>query len=275
MDSRAFAGLVEWHIAEGTHGLVPCGTTGEAPTLSLPEHDALVRLCVEVAGGRVPVIAGTGSNSTAAAIERTSEAEKAGADAVMLVAPYYNKPTQEGLYQHFRAIAQSTSLPVILYNVPARTVTDISVETVARLAEVPNIIGLKDATRDMGRIARHRKDCGEGFVLLSGEDATAVDFVEHGGQGCISVTANAAPALCSQMESAAVDGDFETARAVDEKLAALHDAIFLETSPSPVKYALSIMGKCSEEVRLPLVPPMDPTREKVREALALAGIAGG
>jgi len=275
VDARAFADLVDWHIAEGTQGLVPCGTTGESPTLELDEHDQLIRTCIEAAAGRVPVIAGTGSNSTAAAIERSKEAQKAGADAIMLVAPYYNKPTQEGLYQHFKTIAEAIEIPVLLYNVPARTVTDIAVETVARLAEIPNIVGLKDATSDMSRVARHRADCGSDFILLSGEDPTAVEFVKQGGQGCISVTANAAPGLCAQMQTAALNGDFDTAQAIDAKLAALHKALFLETSPAPVKFALSLMGKCGEDVRLPLVAPMEATREKVRDALAQAGIVEG
>jgi len=272
VDTRAYCELVDWHISEGTQGLVPCGTTGESPTLALDEHDKLVRTCVEVADGRVPVIAGTGSNSTAAAIERSIEAQRVGADAVMLVAPYYNKPTQEGLFQHFKTIAQAIDIPVILYNVPSRTVTDIAVETVGRLAEVPNIVGLKDATSDMARIAQHRALCGEDFVLLSGEDPTAVEFVEKGGQGCISVTANAAPKNCAELQAAAMSRDFETARTIDGKLDALHKAIFLETSPSPVKYALSLLGRCLEEVRLPLVTTTDATKSEVRKAMALAGI---
>jgi 4-hydroxy-tetrahydrodipicolinate synthase len=275
VDMRAFADIAEWQMAQGTHGLVPCGTTGEAPTLSLAEHDEVIRICVEVAGGKVPVIAGTGSNSTASAIERTRNAEKAGADAVLLVAPYYNKPTQEGLYQHFKAVAGSTGLPVILYNVPGRTVTDISVETVARLAEISNIVGIKDATGDIARVTHHRKLCGEDFIQLSGEDATALAFNGAGGVGCISVTANAAPALCAKLQEATLRGDKGEALALQDKLIDLHEAIFLEASPSPVKYALSVLGKCDEQVRLPLVPPTEPTRARVRAAMQTAGLIGG
>jgi len=275
VDKRAYADLVEWHIAEGTHGLVPCGTTGEAPTLTYDEHDEVIRLCVEVAGGKVPVIAGTGSNSTASAIERTRNAEKAGADAALLVAPYYNKPTQEGLYQHFKAIAGSTGLPVILYNVPGRTVTDISVDTVARLAEIPNIVGIKDATGDLARVSRHRRLCGPDFIQLSGEDATALAFNGAGGVGCISVTANAAPKLCARLQEATLRNDKDEALDLQGRLIALHDAIFLETSPSPIKYALSLLGKCGEDVRLPLVPTTAATRAKVKEAMEIAGLFGG
>ena len=275
VDTRAFADLVEWHIAEGTHGLVPCGTTGEAPTLSLDEHDEVIRTCIETAGGRVPVIAGTGSNSTAAAIERTRKAEKAGADAALLVAPYYNKPTQEGLYQHFKAIAGSTGLPIILYNVPGRTVTDISVETVARLSEIPNIVGIKDATADLARVTHHRAACSEDFIQLSGEDATALAFNGAGGVGCISVTANVAPKLCAKLQEATLRGDKAEALALQDKLIDLHVALFLETSPSPTKYAMSVLGKCDEQLRLPLVPATEMTQVRVRKAMQAAGLIEG
>lgn len=275
VDARAFSALVDWHIAEGTHGLVPCGTTGEAPTLNLDEHDEVIRLCVKAAKGRVPVIAGTGSNSTASAIERTRKAERAGADAALLVAPYYNKPTQEGLYQHFKAIAGSTDLPIILYNVPGRTVTDIAVDTVARLAEFPNIVGIKDATADLTRVSLHRKKCGDDFIQLSGEDATALAFNGAGGVGCISVTANVAPALCAKLQEATLRGDKTEALEIQDRLIDLHGALFLETSPSPAKYALSVLGKCDEQVRLPLVPTSDMTRARVREAMQTAGLLDG
>ncbi len=272
VDTRAFSELIEWHMDEGTHGLVPCGTTGESPTLSVEEQETLIRLCVERAGGKIPIVAGTGTNSTAVSIERTQRAEALGADAAMLVAPYYNKPTQEGLYQHFKAVAQATDLPVILYNVPGRTVTDISVETLARLSEIPNIVGVKDATADLARVSRQRAACGADFIQLSGEDATALAFNGAGGTGCISVTANAAPRLCSALQKATLASDMATALAVQDKLIALHDALFLETSPAPVKYALSVLGKCAEDVRLPLVPPTEATRARVREALETAGL---
>ena len=275
VDVRAYSALVDWHLAEGTHGLVPCGTTAESPTLSEDEQDALIATCVERAGGKVPVIAGTGTNSTAFSIKRTRRAEELGADAVMLVGPYYNKPTQEGLYQHFKAIAAETSLPVLLYNVPGRTVTNISVDTIARLSEIPNIVGVKDATADLARVTRQRAACGNDFIQLSGEDATALAFNSVGGVGCISVTANVAPGLCAQMQNASLRGDTETAMAIQDKLIELHDAIFLEASPSPVKYAMSVLGKCDEQVRLPLVPPTEATRVRVRKAMQTAGLIDG
>lgn len=275
LDLLAFSGLVQWHLAEGTGGLVPCGTTGESPTLSLDEQDLLISLCVKEAGGKVPVIAGTGSNSTAATIARTQAAEKLGADAAMLVAPYYNKPTQEGLYQHFKAVAEATALPLIIYNVPARTVTDVSVETLARLSKIPNIVGVKDATADLARVSRQRAACGTDFIQLSGEDATALAFNANGGVGCISVTANIAPGLCARMQEASLNGDDEKALALQDRLIGLHDALFLETSPGPLKYAMSVLGKCSEELRLPLVAPSADTKKKVHAALAAAGLIGG
>jgi len=272
VDVRAYSALIDWHLREGTHGLVPCGTTGESPTLSEDEQDTLISICVERAGGKVPIVAGTGTNSTASSIQRTKRAEELGVDAAMLVAPYYNKPTQEGLYQHFKAVADATKLPVILYNVPSRTVTNISVETLARLSEVPNIIGVKDATADLARVTHQRAACGTDFIQLSGEDATALAFNSEGGIGCISVTANVAPGLCSRFQEASLSGDTKEALALQDRLMGLHDAIFLETSPSPVKYALSLLDKCSEEVRLPLVPPTEPTRAKVKAALEAAGL---
>jgi len=275
VDLLAFSGLVRWHLDEGTNGLVPCGTTGESPTLTPDEQDSLISLCVEEAGGKVPVVAGTGSNSTAASISRTRRAEELGADAAMLVAPYYNKPTQEGLYQHFKAVAEATDLPLIIYNVPSRTVTNISVETLARLTEIPNIVGVKDATANLARVSQQRAACGTDFIQLSGEDATALAFNSNGGVGCISVTANVAPSLCARMQEASLNGDDEKALALQDRLIGLHDALFLETSPAPVKYALSVLGKCSEELRLPLVTPTQATKERVHAALAAAGLIGG
>ncbi len=270
IDAGAFERLCERHIAEGATALVVAGTTGEAPTLTPAEHRTLVRIAVTVSCGRVPVIAGAGSNCTAHAIELSRDAQDAGADAVLSVVPYYNKPTQAGLDAHFRAIAGATGLPMILYDVPSRTVTGLADETVARLAEVPRIIGLKDATGDVTRLTRLRPRVGETFRLLSGDDATAPVFLAQGGDGCISVTSNAIPGLCRTMYLQRRDG--HTARA--RRLAALHDkltvALFRETNPAPLKYALSLLGLMSAKVRLPLVEPAETTRREV--AIALAAI---
>ncbi len=275
VDAATYAAFVRWHIEQGTNGLVPCGTTGESPTLSLEEQDLLIEICLKEAKGNIPVIAGTGSNSTAASIARTQRAEELGVDAAMLVAPYYNKPTQEGLFQHYKAVAEATDLPIIVYNVPSRTVTDVSVETLGRLSEIPNIIGVKDATANLARVRQQREACGDDFIQLSGEDVTALPFNEEGGVGCISVTANIAPALCAQMQAASLSGDQKAAKALEEKLMPLHEVLFLETSPGPVKYGLSLLGKCPEDVRLPLVTPTDATRTRVREAMAAAGLIEG
>ena len=272
IDETAFQELVDWQIREGTHGVVPVGTTGESPTLSHDEHNRVVRLCVEAAGGRVPVIAGTGSNSTAEAIEFSREAEKAGADALLVVTPYYNKPTQEGLYQHFKAINDAVGLPILVYNIPARSVVDISVETMARLAELRNIAGVKDATANVARVSLQREACGKDFIQLSGEDATALGFMAHGGRGCISVTANAAPRLCSEFQEACLAGDYGKALEIQDRLMPLHRALFLETSPSPVKYAVSLLGRCSPRVRLPLVEIGEGTKAAVRDAMVHAGL---
>ena len=272
IDETAFQELVDWQIREGTHGVVPVGTTGESPTLSHDEHNRVVRLCVEAAEGRVPVIAGTGSNSTAEAIEFSREAEKAGADALLVVTPYYNKPTQEGLYQHFKAINDAVGLPILVYNIPARSVVDISVETMARLAELRNIAGVKDATANVARVSLQREACGKDFIQLSGEDATALGFMAHGGRGCISVTANAAPRLCSEFQEACLAGDYGKALEIQDRLMPLHRALFLETSPSPVKYAVSLLGRCSPRVRLPLVEIGEGTKAAVRDAMVHAGL---
>jgi 4-hydroxy-tetrahydrodipicolinate synthase len=272
VDEDALAKLVERQIAEGSHGLVPCGTTGESATLSLEEHVRVVAACVEAAAGKIPVIAGAGSNDTAHAVELARRCKGAGADAVLVVAPYYNKPSQDGLVAHFRAISDAVDIPIVIYNVPGRTVIDIAVETVARIAQLENVIGIKDASADLARVARHRALCGEDFVLLSGEDPTAVGFNAHGGTGCISVTANVAPRLCAQMQEATLKGAFEEARAIDAKLAALHKAMFVEPSPAPAKYACSLLGFCSDEVRLPLLTLSEAGKTAVRAAMTQAGL---
>jgi 4-hydroxy-tetrahydrodipicolinate synthase len=272
IDETAFRELVDWQIREGTQGLVPVGTTGESPTLSHDEHKRVVELCVEAADGRVPVIAGAGSNSTDEAIALSRHAEHAGADALLIVTPYYNKPTQEGLYQHFKAINDAVGIPILIYNIPARSVVDMSVETMARLAELPNIVGVKDATANVARVSLQRAACGADFVQLSGEDATALGFMAHGGRGCISVTANAAPRLCAEFQRACLAGDYRKALELQDRLMPLHRALFLETSPAPIKYALSLLGRCSARVRLPLVEPGEATRNAVRDAMVHAGL---
>jgi 4-hydroxy-tetrahydrodipicolinate synthase len=276
IDEKAFQDLVAWQIEQGTEGLVPVGTTGESPTLSHDEHRRVVDLCVEASGGRAPVIAGSGSNSTAEAIELTRHAKKAGADAALIVCPYYNKPTQEGLYQHYRAIATAVDIPILIYNIPGRSVVDMSVETMARLnKDCPNIIGVKDATANVGRVSQQRLALGPGFNQLSGEDATALGFMAHGGHGCISVTSNVAPALCAQFQNACLEGDFAAALTLQDRLMPLHQALFIETSPGPVKYAAELLGLCSATTRLPLVPVGQSTRSAVRAALADAGLLNG
>lgn len=272
VDDAAYRRLVDWQINEGTNGLVPCGTTGESATLSPDEHLRVIRLCVEAAAGRVPVIAGTGSNATAEAIRYSQEAEAAGADGLLIVTPYYNKPTQGGLYAHYRAIHEATGLPIVIYNIPGRCVVDMSVDTLARLAELPRIVGVKDATCDIARISRQRAAMGTDFLQLSGEDATALAVMAHGGQGCISVTANVAPRLCARFQAACLAGDFKTALDIQDRLMALHDALFIETNPAPVKYAASLLGLCAPDVRLPLVCPREATRVAVRAAMVGAGL---
>ena len=272
VDEKAFRGLVDWQIAEGTNGLVPVGTTGESPTLSHEEHNEVVEWCVEQANGRVPVVAGAGSNSTREAIALAKHAEEAGADAVLVVTPYYNKPTQEGLYQHFKAINDAIGIPIIIYNIPPRSVIDMSVETMKRLFELKNIAGVKDATANMVRVSQQRAAMGPDFNQLSGEDATALGFNVHGGHGCISVTSNVAPRLCSEFQASCLKGDYAGALKLQDKLMPLHGALFIETSPAPIKYALSLIGKCAETVRLPMVPLADQTRAAVREAMVHAGL---
>jgi 4-hydroxy-tetrahydrodipicolinate synthase len=272
LDEKAFRDLIEWQIAEGTNGLVPVGTTGESPTLSHDEHKQVVEWCVETVHGRVPVVAGAGSNSTREAIELSRHAEKAGADAVLVVTPYYNKPTQEGLYQHYKAINDAIGIPIIIYNIPARSVVDMSVDTMKRLFELKNIAGVKDATANVVRVSQQRLAMGDGFIQLSGEDATALGFMAHGGHGCISVTSNVAPRLCATFQNACLNGDFASALSLQDKLMPLHTALFLETNPAPAKYALSVLGKCPETVRLPMVPVAEPTRAAIRAAMVHAGL---
>jgi 4-hydroxy-tetrahydrodipicolinate synthase len=272
VDEAAFRRLVSWQIAEGSHGLVPAGTTGESATMSHEEHMRVVEICVEEARGRVPVIAGAGSNSTSEAISLTLYAKKVGADAVLSVAPYYNKPSQEGLYRHFAAIADAVDIPIVIYNIPGRSVVEISVETMARLSRVANIVGVKDATANLARPSREREACGRQFRLMSGEDITALGYMAHGGHGCISVTANVAPRLCAEFQEACMAGDFARALAIQDRLAPLHDAMFFESSPAPVKFAVSLLGRSTDEVRLPIVAATEAARAKVREAMAVAGL---
>ena len=269
-DEPAFKRLVEWQIAEGTKGLVPVGTTGESPTLSHKEHMRVVELCVETARGRVPVIAGAGSNSTREAIELTRHAKQVGADAALSVAPYYNKPTQDGLYRHFAAIAEAVDLPIVLYNIPGRSIVEIGVETMAKLAQIPNIVGVKDATGNLARASRDRDALPRSFVRLSGDDATALGFNAHGGVGCISVTSNVAPRASAEFQDACLAGDYAKALAIQDRLMALHDALFCEASPAPTKYAASLLRLCDDEVRLPIVPVSGKGRETVRAAMAHA-----
>jgi 4-hydroxy-tetrahydrodipicolinate synthase len=272
LDEKAFRELVDWQVAEGTKGFVPVGTTGESPTLSHEEHRQVVQWCVEQARGRVPVIAGAGSNSTEEAIEFARHADDCGADAVLVVTPYYNKPTQEGLYQHFKAINDAIEIPIIIYNIPVRSVIDMSVDTMKRLFELDNIAGVKDATANVVRVSQQRAAMGEGFNQLSGEDATALGFMAHGGHGCISVTSNVAPRLCAEFQDACLKGDYRTALKLQDKLMPLHMALFIETNPAPVKFALSVLGKCAETVRLPMVPIAERSKAAVREAMVHAGL---
>ncbi len=272
VDEDAFARFVDWQIGQGTNGIVPVGTTGESPTLSHAEHCRVVEIAVEVSAGRVPVIAGAGSNSTAEAVSLTRHAKKAGADAALVVTPYYNKPTQKGLELHYTAIADAVDLPIVIYNIPSRSVVDMSVETMARLARHPNIVGVKDSTANLARPLHQRRECGEDFCQLSGEDHTALAFLAAGGMGCISVSANVAPALCSQMHKAWNAGRIAEAMGIQMRLLALHDAMFAETSPAPVKYAASLLGHGADHCRLPMAPVSEPVRAQVRAAMTGAGL---
>ena len=272
VDEAAFKRLVEHQIAEGTNGLVPCGTTGESPTISHAEHRRIIELTVEASNGRVFVLAGAGSNSTQEAIELSFHAAKVGADAAMCVVPYYNKPTQEGLYRHYATIAEAISIPLVIYNVPGRTVADISVETLGRLSKIANIIGIKDATGRIERVSQQRLACGADFVQLSGEDPSAIGFNAQGGVGCISVTANVAPKLCAAMQAASLKGDLATANAINDKLMPLHEAMFVEASPGPVKYAAHLLGFCEPDARLPLAPITEASKVRVKAAMVSAGL---
>lgn len=272
VDFDALKDLVEWQIAEGSHGLVPVGTTGESPTLSHEEHEAVVEAVVKAARKRVPVIAGAGSNNTAEAIRLIRHAERVGADGALIVTPYYNKPTQRGLVAHFRAIHDASNLPIIIYNIPPRSVVDMVPETMGELAKLPRIVGVKDATGDLSRVPKQRIACGTGFIQLSGEDATALGFNAHGGVGCISVTANVAPKLCAEFQEATLRGDYAKALEYQDRLMPLHIAIFLEPGLVGAKYGLSRLGRCTEEVRLPLTGLTDETRGRIDAAMRHAGL---
>lgn len=272
VDEKTLERFVEWQIGEGTHGLVPVGTTGESPTLSHAEHRRVVEITIAVAGRRVPVIAGAGSNSTAEAVSLAQHAKTAGADAVLVVTPYYNKPTQEGLYLHFKTIAEQADIPVVIYNIPGRSVVDMSVETMARLAKLPNIVGVKDATANLTRPQHTRRAIGADFCQLSGEDHTALAHLASGGVGCISVSANIAPRLISEMHTAWQEGDVARAMAIQHRLVPLHDSMFAETNPGPVKYAASLLGFGAPDCRLPLAPLSDSTRAQVKAAMVEVGL---
>lgn len=267
IDEQAFGDLIEWQIAEGIHGLVPCGTTGESPTLTYEEHNRVIELCVEAAKGRVPVMAGTGANNTAEAVMFTKHAKQVGAHSALVVAPYYNKPTQEGIYQHYKAINDAVDLPIVIYNIPGRSVINITDETLVRLSKLPNIIGVKDATGDLARPYHLRSKGGGGLSLFSGEDMTAVAFNVAGGVGCISVSSNVMPKACAKVQNACLNGDYQLAMQLHEELVPLHAVMFCETSPAPVKYALSLMNRCLPELRLPLLQPANENQEKIRQVL--------
>ena len=274
LDEDCYISLIHHHIKNGTSGLVPAGTTGESPTLNHEEHHKVIELCVKEAKGKIPVIAGTGSNSTEEAVSLTKHAEKVGADAALVVTPYYNKPTQEGLYQHFKSINDNCSIPIIIYNIPPRSVVDMSVDTMARLFELKNIVGVKDATGDLNRVDEQKKKMGKDFIQLSGEDGTALEFNLRGGVGCISVTANVAPKLCSEFQEASLSKNnsnlLSKAKQINEKLMPLHKSLFIESSPSPVKYAASLLKLSSDEVRLPLVKITDESKKAIKSAMKYA-----
>jgi 4-hydroxy-tetrahydrodipicolinate synthase len=272
VDEAAFRKFVSWQIEQGSQGLVPVGTTGESPTLSHEEHMRVVELCVQEAAGRVPVIAGAGSNATEEAIALTRHAKEVGADAVLSVTGYYNKPSQEGQYRHFKAIAEAVDIPILLYNIPGRAIVEISVETMARLSELPAIIGVKDATGNLARPTRERNACRKGWRLLSGNDDVALGYMAHGGHGCISVTANVAPKLCAEFQDSCMRGNFDRARELQDRLMPLHDAMFCEPSPAPAKFGASLLGHCTPDVRLPLVELTEAGQAKVREAMRGVGL---
>ena len=271
-DEPAFRALVDWQISAGSHGLVPVGTTGESPTLTHEEHRRVINVCIDEARGRVPVIAGAGSNNTAEAIELARHAERAGADAALVVTPYYNKPTQEGLYRHFKAINDAVGIPILIYNIPPRSVIDMSVDTMKRLYELENIVGVKDATNDLGRVSRQRHAMGPDFIQLSGEDMTALAHMAAGGHGCISVSANVAPSACAELMESALKRDYSHALHMQDRLTPLHAAIFLEPGVCGAKYALSVLGRARDEMRLPLTPVGEATEAAIRRAMVHAGI---
>ena len=276
LDEESFVSIIHYHLKNGTNGLVPGGTTGESPTISHDEHRKIIEICVKESNGKIPVIAGTGSNSTDEAIALTKFSEKAGADAALVVTPYYNKPTQEGLYQHYKSINDNCGIPIIIYNIPPRSVVDMSVDTMARLFELKNIIGVKDATANLDRVTQQKNKMGDKFVQLSGEDGTALEFNLRGGNGCISVTANIAPKLCSEFQEASLAKNnnnlISKAKQINEKLLPLHNSLFIESNPSGVKYGASLLGLCSEEVRLPLVKTTAPTKKIVKSVMSKAGL---
>ena len=271
-DETSFRSLIDFQINSGTHGLVPTGTTGESPTLSHDEHIRIVEVCIEQANNKVPIIAGTGSNSTDEAIYLTKHAEKAGADAALVVTPYYNKPSQEGLLQHFTEIANSVNIPIVIYNIPGRSVIDMTNETMAKLYKLKNIIGVKDATGDIPRVYSTKNDVGKDYILLTGDDSTTLAFMTYGGHGAISVTSNIAPQLCSEFQNLCMDKKFYEASIINDQLMPLHRALFLESSPGPVKYAASVLGLCSEEVRLPVTTISKETKESIDSALRHASL---
>ena len=270
MDEECYSSLIHHHISNGTRGIVPAGTTGESPTLNHNEHKKVIEIAVKECNGKIPVIAGTGSNSTSEAIELSKHAESSGADGLLIVTPYYNKPTQEGLYQHYKSINDKVGIPIIIYNIPPRSVIDMSVDTMARLFELKNIVGVKDATADLNRVDQQLKKMGPEFIQLSGEDATALGFNKRGGVGCISVTANVATKLCAEFQQACLNKDLKKAKKIDDKLMPLHKSLFIESNPSPVKYAGSLLKLCSEDVRLPLVKVTEKTKREVEKSLKFA-----
>ena len=276
LDEEAYISLIHFHLNNGTSGLVPAGTTGESPTLSHEEHHKVIELCVKESNGKIPVIAGTGSNSTSEAISLTKFAEKSGADGALIVTPYYNKPTQEGLYQHYKAINDNCGIPIIIYNIPSRSVIDMNVDTMAKLFELKNIVGVKDATGDLDRATQQKNKMGDDFILLTGEDGSALEFNQRGGKGCISVTANIAPKLCSEFQEASLSINnnnlVSKAKSINKILLPLHNSLFIESNPSPVKYAASLLNLCSEDVRLPLVKTTNPTKEIIKAAMIKAGL---
>jgi 4-hydroxy-tetrahydrodipicolinate synthase len=272
VDEEAFRRFVNWQIDNGTHVLVPVGTTGESPTLSHDEHKAVVRMCIEEARGRVPVMAGAGSNNTAEAVDFARHAEKDGADGLLVVTPYYNKPTQEGLYQHFKAVHDAVGIPIFIYNIPSRSVVDLSIDTMKRLYELPHIVGVKDATANVARVSLQREALGPDFIQLSGEDITAMGFIAQGGRGCISVASNVVPRLCADLQEACLAGDFGKALIMQDRLMGLFTALFIETNPAPTKYALSVLGLMQDDVRMPMLPISEASRQIVRRAMVQAGV---